>query len=194
MVDLDEVLHQVERNTPPDLWPVVLEHGARRSMPETARPRRWPTMLIAAAISLVALTFAWKAFAGVTGSAADGTKATPSPVASIPTAVETITFHDEGVEEFAPPPDGAAPGLSPEAAFDVFRDEHPGIALQSPDITPITLGSYSAHAADGSIRFADRLVFGFSFHACGDSLPASCEFWVFLDADTGHMLDTAWRD
>jgi hypothetical protein len=28
---------------------------------------------------------------------------------------------------------------------------------------------------------------------CASQSPPSCDLWIFLDADTGHMLESTWR-
>jgi hypothetical protein len=195
MIDLTDVLHRVERNTPPDLWPTIQGHGPLAPVPDGPAPRRLPTILAAAAIMLLALSFAWHAFGGHPTTASDAPLVGPSPAEAVPSVTETIVLHDTtGSHEFAPPPEGATPALSPDQALDVFIADHPEIEIHRSDVHSLELGSYSAVDPDGTAAFQNRLAYGFFLHICGSSAPTTCEFWVFIDADDGHMLDTAWNE
>ena len=194
MTDLTEVLHRVERNTPPDLWPAIQEQGPRTAVPDGPRSRRLPTILVAAAIMVLALSFAWRAFGGSPRTASNDPRVGPSPIETVASVTETIVLHDTtGSHEFAPPPEGATPALSPDQAVGVFLSDHPEIAIERSDIHSLELGSYSATDPDGTAAFEDRLAYGFSLHICSSDVPTACEFWVFIDANDGHMLDTSWN-
>ncbi len=199
MRDLSEALKQVERNNPPDLWPLVQDRQVGSPLPPAdTHPRRWSTILVAAVISVLALGFAWKAFGSSSVKPGDEPSVTASPSASIPLVTETILFqngpeHHSGPDsgEFAPPPAGAQPALSADDALDVFFQDNPGFKFDRSD--PMSLGSYSAVDADGRYLFQDRLAYGIELHACTAYSPPSCDLWIFLDADTGHLLESTWR-
>ena len=146
MLDLDEALKQIERNTPPDLWSLVKERELEPSPPfgGTTHSRRWSTILMAAVISVLALGFAWKAFGSSSGPM--GPQAEPSLTSSssdsTPPVTETIqvsngpehaTAPDTG--EFAPPPAGPNPTLSANEALDVFFQDNPGFQFNNSDIS-----------------------------------------------------------
>ena len=68
-----------------------------------------------------------------------------------------------------------------------------------PDVTA-RLGRYTAATGvPGIYRFRDRLAWGYSWHECGLSMgnprhlnppvDTVCITWLFLDADTGEMLE-----
>ena len=75
-----------------------------------------------------------------------------------------------------------------------------GFELKLQDAADVELGYYTAAVGDGSYRFKDRLAWGYSWHECGDyahDIPyptkAPCTFWLFLDANTGEMLEEGWQ-
>ena len=94
---------------------------------------------------------------------------------------------------FAPPPAGAQPDLSADEALAVFFEDHPGIKFGESDILSTRVGSYTAIDANSSYLFQDRLAYGVKLHVCASQSPPSCDLWIFLDADTGHMLESTWR-
>lgn len=191
MPDLNEVLQQVERNTPPDLWPIVRDREWSPLAPPIGSPhRRWATILVAACISFLALGFAWRAFgsqADEPAQVASATLSAAAPPLSLTEPIEIRTAPES--EVFAPPSVGSVPALSSSDAVDTFSQEHPGIIL--PADIDVSLGEYTATNADGSDRFRDRLAYGINFHLCVADQP-SCDFWIFVDADTGHLLESTW--
>jgi hypothetical protein len=96
--------------------------------------------------------------------------------------------------QFAPPSETDAPALTAAEALERFREIAPGFRLP-PDIRA-QLGRYTA-----ATRFRDRLAWGFSWHECMTARSSRgrqpftpppndpCTFWLFLDADTGEMLE-----
>ena len=203
MRDLDEVLQQVERNAPPDLWPSICDRqGSSFAPPIGTKAQRWSTILVAAVVSVLALGFAWKAFGSSSVSpGAEPSVTSPSSSASITPVTETILLHNgpehhsgPDLGEFAPPPAGAQPALSAGEALDVFFQDNPGFHIGGPsDVRSMSVGSYSAVDPNGSYLFQDRLAYGVEIHVCTAYSPPSCDLWIFLDADTGHLLESAWR-
>ena len=201
MRDLSDALKQVERNDPPDLWPLVGEWSVEsRPTPVGTHPRRWSTILVAAVVSLVAIGFAWKAFGSGPTTPGGEPSVTSSSSDTTPPVSETIQLHngpdsatgpDSGL--FAPPPAGYQPALSADEALGVFFQDYPGIQFDHSDIRSLSIGSYTATQANGSYLFQDRLAYGVELHLCQSWGPPSCDFWIFLDANTGHMLEASWR-
>jgi|tagenome__1003787_1003787.scaffolds.fasta_scaffold20833039_2 hypothetical protein len=203
MRDLDETLKLVERNSPPDLWPVVRDRELGALPPTVPHARRWSTILVAAVVSILALGFAWRVFGETSQGPGDGPSviSSPSVSSSTPPVTETISVRDETEAgnvldsgEFAPPPAGAQPALSADEALTVFFDDQPGIKFDGSDILSTRVGSYTAVDAKGSYVFRERLAYGIELHVCASQAPPSCDLWIFLDADTGHMLESSWRE
>ena len=200
MRDLDQALKQVERNDPPDLWPLVRDREVGSLTPPVGAPsHRWSTILVAAVVSILALGFAWRAFGSSAGNSGDEPSVTPASL-SAPPVTETILVRngpeaDTGPDsgEFSPPPAGAQPALSANEALAVFFEDHPGFKFGESDILSTRVGSYTAIDANGSYLFQDRLAYGVELHVCASQSPPSCDLWIFLDADTGHMLESTWR-
>jgi hypothetical protein len=85
------------------------------------------------------------------------------------------------------------------AAFEAVNAE-----FQLPADSTAQLGFYTAAVGDGTYRYQDRLAWGISWHECavaigGDIGPpptpdlSACTAWLFLDANTGEMLEAAWQ-
>jgi hypothetical protein len=201
MHDLREALKRVEQNDPPDLWPLVRDREAGSLPPPVgSHARRWSTILVAAVISVLALGFAWRAFGSSSVTPGGEPSVTPSASETTSPGFETV-FVSNGPEsdngpdtgEFAPPPAGASPAVPFDEAIDVFLREHPGIQLDHNTFESLGVGSYTAVNADGSIRFEDKLAYGIHLHVCVAQSPPSCDLWIFIDANTGHLLESAWR-
>jgi hypothetical protein len=105
---------------------------------------------------------------------------------------------------FSPPGD-EEPGLNSEEALNLFREANPAFTKQ---ITEAGLGLYTARSGDETFRFEDRLAWGYSWQECpppppvapGMETPSSeesadspCVGWLFLDADTGEMLEGLYQ-
>ncbi len=97
-------------------------------------------------------------------------------------------------ERFEPPPADAKPALTPEQAIAAFRIVDPAFKMP-PDAT-VWLGSYTAAVGDGSFRFDHRLAWGVRYHEClppqhpvPSDFVVPCIRWLFLDANTGRMLE-----
>ncbi|HEX9375825.1 MAG TPA: hypothetical protein VGB19_06270 [Actinomycetota bacterium] len=98
---------------------------------------------------------------------------------------------------FDPPPPDAAPALTASDAVAHFQAVDP--VFQVPDGTTATLGLYTAPVGDGSFRFRDRLAWGLLSPGCpmvhggfnAHPSPGPCRgMWLFLDANTGEMLES----
>src|SRR4051812_27587528 len=148
MRDLDDALKQVERNSPPDLWPVIQDRNVGSPAPTIAmRPRQWSTILVAAVVSLVAIGFAWKAFGSESSTPGAEPSATSLASDTTPPVGETLQFRngpewgkgpDSG--EFAPPLAGSQPALSADEALGVFFQDNPGIQFNQSDIRSLSIG------------------------------------------------------
>ncbi len=94
---------------------------------------------------------------------------------------------------FAPP--NASPLLTAKQALVKF--ESVDGAFELPADSTIWLGTYTAAAGGGIYRFQDRLAYGIRYPQCippSNPFPVSpsiisCTRWLFLDADTGKMLE-----
>jgi hypothetical protein len=115
------------------------------------------------------------------------------PGSSATRVTETIAL-DPGIdtETFAPPGD-ANPEISADDALAQFVSRAGG---NFPDDMTQQLGLYTAAVGDGTYRYQDQLAWGYSFptgcayaHDPGPSAPTRCVFWLFLDANTGEMLE-----
>jgi hypothetical protein len=93
---------------------------------------------------------------------------------------------------FDPPPAGVQPALSASQAIAKFQSVNP--AFSPPTDATVQLGLYS------SVSYDNSLAWGISYKECQASSfgpymkpfkdpNASCTFWVFLDANTGEMLE-----
>jgi hypothetical protein len=98
-------------------------------------------------------------------------------------------------ERFAPP--NASPLLTAKQALSRFQAVDRAFRL--PTDSAIWLGTYTAAVGDGTYRFQNRLAYGIRSHQCfaspnpfftgSSAAPASCTRWLFLDANTGKMLE-----
>jgi hypothetical protein len=94
-------------------------------------------------------------------------------------------------ETFAPP--NASSMLTPKQALARFESVDRAFRLTAG--STIWLGSYTAAVGDGTYRFQDRLAYGIRSHQCipsqnpGYTGPPLCTRWLFLDANTGKMLE-----
>jgi Tol biopolymer transport system component len=97
---------------------------------------------------------------------------------------------------FDPPPTGTPPLLTAQEAIARFETVDHAFHL-SPDAT-VQLGLFTAPRGDGTYRFDHRLAYGIRYHFCNPAFgehvsvapsPGPCIFWLFLDANTGKMLE-----
>jgi hypothetical protein len=116
----------------------------------------------------------------------------PTPVTVVTSTIMISHFGSE----FYPPPTGAGPRLTADQAIARFQTADPSFRL--PSDAEVFLGKYS-----GSLVVDDRLAYGIRFHYCQSSQAISvdpftlrspspsnfCTFWLFLNADTGKMLE-----
>jgi hypothetical protein len=100
---------------------------------------------------------------------------------------------------FDPPPPGTEPALTASEALARFQSVDEEFVL--PVGADAYLGRYTAPVGDGTFRFRERLAWGFRLgsgcpvgagfgppHAASNSGP--CFRWLFLDANTGEMLES----
>jgi len=103
-------------------------------------------------------------------------------------------------EQFAPPSPDRQPAMTSDQAIAAFQSQVPGFTF--PSDPKAQLGDYTAATGDGSTyRYQNRLAWGFSWHECAvseDPVPmpfgtnVPCTRWLFLDANTGQMLESLW--
>jgi hypothetical protein len=110
----------------------------------------------------------------------------------------TIQIDPEDRTHFDPPPAGVMPALSAIEAAARFKSVDQ--AWSAPGEGTVQLGLYTSESG-----FSDRLAYGFRSHRCApppdnplDRSPSpgskpSCTFWLFLDANTGRMLEARWQ-
>jgi hypothetical protein len=85
------------------------------------------------------------------------------------------------------------PGMTADEAIAAFQAVDSEFEL-APDAT-IKLGLYTAAVGDGTYRYDNQLAWGISWHLCAayahDYVPTHvpCTYWLFLDANTGAMLE-----
>jgi hypothetical protein len=129
-------------------------------------------------------------------SSSCGSAAAPRTGAS-PTVV--VLDAPIGLNTFALAPDGPAK-LTSTQAFDAFLAEHPSFAFKLSDATSVQLGYLTAAVGDGTYSWKDQLAWGFTWdrseifaHSVPPDFPRSNTWWMFLDADTGSMLQSEWE-
>jgi hypothetical protein len=177
-----------------------LEEGAREAalQPEIpltvirrARMRR-RVVAIVTGLTIVALSIA-----GTAGVRALTTRGAARPVTGslpAPRPSPSILYLDPPLNtEWLAPPGDAKPKLTAAEAIAAFEAVDTVFALPS-DAT-YRLGFYSAGP-----RFDHRLAWGYSWYECEaprHEVPAgtklSCTAWLFLDANTGEMLESTWQ-
>jgi hypothetical protein len=67
MRELNEMLRDVERNRPPDLWSRIEQPRVDATTAVDPIRRHWPVLVVASLIGLAAVVFAWKAIGPLTG-------------------------------------------------------------------------------------------------------------------------------
>jgi hypothetical protein len=125
-----------------------------------------------------------------------------SGVTSEPTPIATTLILDPPLNRITFSPSGnQVPNLTEAEAIAKFTAS-PDVHL--PDDLTVQLGLYTAAVGDGTYRFKDELAWGISWNTCmsvigGDIASPSpldkvpCTRWLFLDANTGEMLESEWQ-
>jgi hypothetical protein len=119
--------------------------------------------------------------------------------AAAPQATSATIYLDSplNTESFETPVE-AQPAMTSDEAIAAFQKVDSEFVLV-PDAT-VQLGLYSAAVGDGTYRYERQLAWAISWHMCavsmhepppGTELP--CTFWLFLDANTGEMLEGEWQ-
>jgi hypothetical protein len=116
-----------------------------------------------------------------------------------PTPVASTLFLDPPENELSfAPPGNATPTLTSDEAIKSFQNVNP--EFQLPDEATVALGLYSAAVGDGTYRYKDRLAWGYSWQQCArpraqpsPDTVIPCTLWLFLDANTGEMLEATWQ-
>jgi hypothetical protein len=118
-----------------------------------------------------------------------GAIATPTTIVLNPTTGETFAL--------AP---GAPAKLTASEALDAFAATDPEFTDSLSDALAIELGYYTAPVGDGTYRWKDQLAWGYSWDRVEPNpglvqptYAPSHTFWLFLDANTGHMLEALWQ-
>ena len=124
------------------------------------------------------------------------TSATESPTPSV-----IILDSPNDSKEFVLAMTDASPELSASEAIARYENHNSDFALPSDAVS--YLGYYSAAKGDGTYSYKDRLAWGFAWHECiapqpnprytGPPISTSCSAWLFLDANSGRMLEETWQ-
>ncbi|HJP66184.1 MAG TPA: hypothetical protein VKA30_07770 [Actinomycetota bacterium] len=108
-------------------------------------------------------------------------------------------------EVFTPASGGESPNLTAQQAIEVFQAKSP--EFDPPKDAAYELGYYTAAVGNGEdYRYQDRLVWAIRWDWCPIYMPPPnvkaiptrdpndpCRFWLFLDANTGEMLEGTWQ-
>jgi hypothetical protein len=120
------------------------------------------------------------------------------PVPSLTSMSFIITLDPPMNTETFAPPGNAKSDLTAEEALAAFQKVDAEFEL--PVDATSQLGFYTASVGDGTYRFQDRLAWGFTWQQCAqpqhDVSPDTvlpCTKWLFLDANTGEMLELVWQ-
>jgi hypothetical protein len=166
----------------------------RRYSPGSKAP---PPSRFLPALTIIALSVAGFAAVQALTGANEGQVVPGSSVAPTLTPSTIVLDPPLDTETFAPPGD-AQPQLTALEAIAVFQAVDS--EFQLPDDATNQLGYYTAALGDGSYRYENRLAWGFTWHECaqpqhevspGTVMP--CTRWLFLDANTGEMLELVWQ-
>jgi hypothetical protein len=178
--------------------PAVSLHLDRHTV-RRVRVRQTMTVLASATFVTAAVIGIIVATGGLIHSAKSPSPASPG-TSSPTTAPSTIILDPPlNTESFAPPPTDAHPEMTWLEAVAAFQVVDPEFELPA-DATG-RLGLYTAAVGDGTYRYKDRLAWGISWHECARSFrhevppdfPRPCTQWLFLDANTGRMLESLWQ-
>jgi hypothetical protein len=119
----------------------------------------------------------------------------------------TITVSPGLNETFAPPPADAAPAMTAEQAWANWETNAGATNTSIPSNTTVQLGLFTlpvgpdcgfecenGNIVQGGMVYSalNQLAYGYSSSICpaGSSLPATqCTEWIFLDANTGEMIN-----
>ena len=122
----------------------------------------------------------------------------PGPGAGASPSIITLDSPNN-LNTFTLAPDASAK-LTSSQAFDAFLENHRGFQFSLSDATSVQLGYLTAAVGDGTYNYKDRLAYGYTFdtpgmaaHELPTDSPVSNTWWVFLDANTGEMLQSEWQ-
>jgi hypothetical protein len=120
----------------------------------------------------------------------------------------TLTIDPDVNETFAPPPSDAAPAMSAQQAYTQWEQPTgaastaiPANATAQLGLLTLPVGPDCGAECHGLIiqngiayTALNQLAYGYSYSVCpaGSTLPAiQCIRWIFLDANTGKLIDAA---
>jgi hypothetical protein len=156
---------------------------------------------------LVAMVTALAVAAAGTGIAVWAFSGEPRNVgpASSPEPIATVTIDPRIGETFAPAPPSAHPSISAQEAWAQYATLNGSKKTTIPadvsvrlGLLTIPLGGPSPYPGEGYTA-RDELTWGYSHHSCpvvmgGFSPPPNpCIEWLFLDANSGHMIEDTWQ-
>jgi hypothetical protein len=169
-------------------------------VPDATERRRIPAAVAGLVVFALASVLLWQAFGPAGQSARLAANSSLANHSAVDQAIqETITLGSPpGTVTFSPPPDGTTPAMSSGEAIAAFQSVDPEFQLPPDAVT--YLGLYTAETGGGGARFLNQLAWGVRFHRCEalhhqvpSATPVSCTEWLFLDANTGAMLETQWQ-
>lgn len=188
----------------PDLWARAKDRTPTSDI-EPSRRRsggRLSAAITALVVSGAATVFLWQTMApsgqAPSGDSRSGAEAHQTAASGYQTVASAIVLDPQGTMVFAPPQAGDSPKMSANDAIAAFESVDPDFQL--PGDAQVFLGAYTASLPNGEYRFLDRLAWGITFKQCAQphgfvspSASMPCTRWIFLDANTGEMLEAAWQ-
>jgi hypothetical protein len=137
----------------------------------------------------------------------------PARAATVPV---TVAINPGIGETFAPAPRSAAPALTAQQAWQRYAEQAGSSHTTIPSFVTARLGLFTMDASPpGDPQIAglptsngkfytphNELSYGYSWHSCPPVLgvlksrtppPNPCRAWLFLDANTGHMVVQTWQ-
>jgi hypothetical protein len=132
------------------------------------------------------------------------------------TVPATIAINPGIRETFAPAPPSATPALTAQQAWQRYAEQAGSSHTTIPSSVTARLGLFTMDASppgdpqtaglpasDGKFYTPhNELSYGYSWHSCPPVLgavkphtqpPNPCRAWLFLDANTGHMIIQTWQ-
>jgi hypothetical protein len=122
-----------------------------------------------------------------------------SPGGGAIAATTTIVLNPATGDTFVLAPDAPAK-LAASEALAVYAKHNPEFTDSLSNALGVDLGYYTAPVGDGTYRWKDQLAWGYSWDRVEPnpglvqpSSPPSHSFWLFIDANTGKMLEATWQ-
>ncbi len=160
-------------------------------MVEAMRSRKLISLVGIAVVALVSVLLA-------RSGAANGSGTHRVAGESLPQSV--ILDPPYNSEQFDPPGPNDMPALTAEEAIAAFQKAD--AEFNPPNDMQVWLGLYTATIGNGDYRYSKQLAYGLTYHECArmqnpnydaEATPPPCTFWLFLDANTGQMLEGVYQ-